>query len=151
MIEITRADSADLEGLLELYVHLNDNSLPKIDERIENIWSEILEDKNRHTLVARDKKRVVASLSLFINQSLVRNQRPFALVEYVVTHPEYRGKGIAGKLLEIAQQKSQEQNCYKIMLITGQSSEKVHRLYQNSGYKSQGKTAYVKELEERLI
>lgn len=151
MIEIREAIREDLEDLLELYTHLNDNPMPEIDTRIEEIWDDITNDKNRHTFVAVVDDKAAATLTLFINQSLVRNQRPFALVEYVVTHPDFRGGGIASALLSVAQKKAKDFNCYKIMLITGQSSETVHKLYQNSGYKSQGKTAYVKELEERLI
>lgn len=151
MIEIREAMQNDLLEMLEIYTHLNSNPFPQIDDRIKDIWSKILNDKNRHTLVACDSGKITASVTLFINESLVKNQRPFALVEYVVTHPEHRGNGFAKKLMAEAQQIAEQNNCYKIMLITGQSDETVHRLYQKAGYKSQGKTAYVKELEERLI
>lgn len=150
MLKIRLAQKNDLAGLLELYTHLNDNSLPQIDKRIKNVWDDILCDQSRHTLIACDDSTVVASVTLFINQSLVSGQRPFALVEYVVTHPEYRGKGIAKQLLEQAFKIAQQNNCYKIMLVTGQSDEGVHNLYQKMGYSSKGKTAYVKGLEERL-
>jgi len=141
----------DLSGMLELYTHLNSNPFTQIDDRIKDVWNKILNDTNRHTLVACVGDKIAASVTLFINESLVRSQRPFALVEYVVTHPDYRGNGFAKKLMSEAQEIAEQNNCYKIMLVTGQSDETVHKLYQKAGYKSQGKTAYVKELEERLI
>lgn len=150
MLKLRLAQENDLAGILRLYTHLNNNSLPVIDRNVKKVWKNILCDNNRHTIIACDDDSVVASATLFINQSLVQGQRPFALVEYVVTHPNYRGQGLAKKLLNKALDIAQENNCYKIMLVTGQSDERVHNLYQKMGYKSQGKTAYVKELEERL-
>ncbi len=151
MIEITQAKETDLVGMLELYTNLNGYTVPLVDSRVESVWNKILEEESRYTFVARENERVIATLTLFIHQTLASGQRPFALAEYLVTHPDYRGLGIAGIMLSVAQKIAQRNNCYKIMLITGQSSETVHRLYQRAGYKSQGKTAYVKELEERLI
>lgn len=149
MVDIRIAQHKDLKDMLFLYTHLNDYQMPKIDYRVKTIWDEIVVDKNRYTLVAVKDDHVVSSLTLFINHSLAKNQRPFALIEYVVTHPDYRHKGIATELLTEAQRISEKQNCYKMMLITGQKNEKVHKLYKNFGFKAEGKTAYVKELEER--
>lgn len=149
MVKIKVASHKDLDGMLELYTHLNDYQKPEVDTRVKSVWENILNDENRYTLVAYQDKKVVSSLTLFINQSLAKNQRPFALIEYVVTSPECRGKGIATKLLEKAETIAQKSNCYKMMLITGQKNEYVHKLYKNFGFKSEGKTAYVKELGER--
>ena len=92
------------------------------------------------TIIACDDDSVVASATLYKPKPCAR-ATPFALVEYVVTHLIIGGKDCKtlNKALDIAQ----ENNCYKIMLVTGQSDERVHNLYQ-MGYKSQGKQHMLK-------
>ena len=39
-----------------------------------------------------------------------------------------------------------DENCYKILLATGSDDPAVHRFYENAGYNSIDKTAYVQWL-----
>ena len=47
------------------------------------------------------------------------NIRPYAFVENVVTHGEYRKKGYAADCLNFAKKIAEENNYYKMMLLTG--------------------------------
>ena len=100
-----------------------------------------------HTLVAEEGGALLSTVTLIITESLTHGQRPFALVEYVVTDQNHRGQGLAFSLLGLAKQIAREAGCYKIMLVTGHSEPGVHRLYKKAGYHSEGKTAYSQYLD----
>jgi GNAT superfamily N-acetyltransferase len=79
--------------------------------------------------------------------NLTRNIRPYAFVENVVTHTEYRGKGYATECLNYAKEIAQKANCYKMMLLTGSKEEATLNFYSNAGYNSTDKTAFIQWLE----
>lgn len=147
MVQFREAMPEDLEGLLQLYTQLNDNTMPKIDERVTDIWERMLRQEQLHTLVAEEGGTLLSTVTLIITESLTHGQRPFALVEYVVTDQNHRGQGLAFSLLSLARQIARDAGCYKIMLVTGHSEPGVHRLYQKAGYRSEGKTAYSQYLD----
>ena len=78
--------------------------------------------------------------------NLTHGQRPYALVENVVTHPDFRGHGLASACLAAARELAALQGCYKIMLMTGSKRESTLRLYERAGYNRQDKTAFVQWL-----
>ncbi len=143
---IREAVYSDLEGLLKLYTQLNDNTMPEMDERVQAVWQRLLSRENIHTLVAAEGGAILSSVTVTVIDSLTHGQRPYALVEYVVTSRAHRGQGLAGALLERARELAREAGCYKMMLVTGHSEPNVHKLYQRAGYQSEGKTAYVQYL-----
>ena len=92
---IKKATDDDLHKLLELYTHLHDNPLPQIDLRIENIWSRIMSDVNHHILLGYLGRELVSSCVIVVIENLTRSQRPYAIIENVITHPDYRKNGYA--------------------------------------------------------
>ncbi|MDL2232556.1 GNAT family N-acetyltransferase, partial [Ruminococcaceae bacterium OttesenSCG-928-L11] len=120
----------DLPGLLELYTFLHEDSVPEIDDSIWALWANILQDPNHHILVGEKDGRIVSSCVLVIIPNLTRGQRPYALIENVVTHAAYRGRGYASQILEAAGAIASGQNCYKIMLLTGSRQESTLRFYE---------------------
>lgn len=141
-VQLREAVQEDLQGLLELYTQLNNNEMPAIDERVRAVWQRILRQDSLHTLVAEEDGRLLSTVTVTVIDSLTHGQRPYALVEYVVTDSRHRGRGLAFSLLELARQTASKAGCYKIMLVTGHSEPGVHRLYRRAGYRSEEKTAY---------
>lgn len=78
--------------------------------------------------------------------NLTRNVRPYAFIENVVTHADYRGKGYATECLNYAQEIAEKSNCYKMMLLTGSKKETTLNFYEKAGYNSTDKTAFIKWL-----
>jgi GNAT superfamily N-acetyltransferase len=130
--------------LLELYRQLNpnDSALPE-ERRVADVWREILSDPKIRCLVAEADGRIVASCTLIVVPNLTRGARPYALIENVVTHEQYRSRGIGRKLLRHALSVAWEANCYKVMLLTGRKDEATLRFYSNSGFESGVKTGFV--------
>lgn len=138
----------DLNGLLTLYTHLHEKKVHVIDESIKAVWNKILSNEDYHIIVEEENGEIVSSCTCIIVQNLTRNASAYAVVENVVTHSDYRGRGLATKCLEYANHLAIENNCYKMMLITGSNRESTHEFYKNNGYSSDGKTAYYKLLKD---
>lgn len=85
--------------------------------------------------------------------NLTRNVRPYAFVENVVTHADYRNRGYATDCLNYAKRIARTSNCYKMMLLTGSKEERTLDFYRNVGYNSADKTAFIQwlDIEEKKV
>ena len=88
----------DLNGLLKLYTQLHNNPYPDNDSRAISVWKDIINDKNHHIIVMEENG---------------------AIIENVITDIEHRKKGYATACLDFAKELALQENCYKIMLMTG--------------------------------
>ena len=136
----------DLNELLELYLHLHEETIPEMTEYLANTWNTIIEDENHHIIVYEVDRKIVSSCVCVIIPNLTRGIRPYAFVENVVTHSDYRGKGYASQCLNFAKEIAVKANCYKMMLLTGSKDEKTLNFYGNAGYNSSDKTAFIQWL-----
>ena len=143
---VREAEQRDLPELLELYSYLHETTVPRVDEALEAIWNGILGDLNHHIIVACSDETLISSCVLVIVPNLTRGQRPYALIENVVTRPEHRGQGCATAVLNYARQLAADERCYKIMLMTGSKEDSTLRLYECAGYNRTDKTAFVQWL-----
>ena len=143
---IREAIKNDLTALLELYLYLHEDSIPEQDEHLKNTWNQILEDKNHHLIVNEIDGKIVSSCVCVIIPNLTRNVRPYAFIENVVTHADYRKKGYAAECLAYAKSLAQKENCYKMMLLTGSKNPETLRFYEKAGYNSSDKTAFIQWL-----
>ena len=137
----------ELNELLQLYLYLHEKSVPEMTEHLKITWDSIIKDENHHIIVKEIDGKIVSSCVCVIIPNLTRNIRPYAFVENVVTHIEYRRKGYATECLNYAKKIAQKNNCYKIMLLTGSKEEKTLALYRQAGYNSTDKTAFIQWLE----
>ena len=144
---IRDAKSTDLQEILELYLNLHETTIPEDSEHLRSTWDKIINDENHHLIVCETDGRIVSSCVCVIIPNLTRGVRPYAFVENVVTHREYRGRGYATECLAYAKKIAKEKNCYKMMLLTGSKSEKTLEFYRNAGYNSVDKTAFIQWLE----
>lgn len=133
----------ELNSLLELYLYLHENSIPKETEHLKETWNDIMNDSNHHIIVNEIDGKVVSSCVCVIIPNLTRGVRPYAFVENVVTHLDYRGKGYAADCLQYAKDIAEKNNCYKMMLLTGSKKESTLKFYENAGYNSSDKTAFI--------
>lgn len=143
---IREVTSEDLNELLELYLFLHEEGLPEDNEHLRNTWSQIMNDPNHHIIVNVIDGKIVSSCVCVIIPNLTRGIRPYAFVENVVTHADYRGKGYATECLNYAKQIAIDNNCYKMMLLTGSKRESTLTFYENAGYNKNDKTAFIQWL-----
>lgn len=136
----------ELSELLQLYLYLHEKSLPEMSEHLKNTWNTILKDENHHIIVNEIDGKIVSSCVCVIIPNLTRNIRPYALIENVVTHGDYRGKGYATECLNYAKEIAEKNNCYKMMLLTGSKEPKTLGFYGKAGYNCTDKTAFIQWL-----
>lgn len=134
---------SDLDGLLRLYTQLHDNPMPEKTDRLLQIWDSILQDQNHHVIVAEENGEIVSSCVCVIIPNLTHSQRPYALIENVITDEKYRKRGLAAQCLNFAKELALKENCYKMMLLTGSRQESTLHFYRMAGYNSEDKTAFI--------
>lgn len=127
-------------------MHLHHNKPIEESDKNLSIFSSILADTNHHIIVAEEGGKIVSSCVCVIIPNLTHNQQPYALIENVVTDKGHRKRGLATACLSYAKQIAIDNNCYKIMLMTGSKNRGTHRFYQKNGYNKLEKTAYIQRL-----
>jgi len=91
---IREAKQEDLLEVLNLYLYLHEEKVPAQSEHLSVIWNQMIADKNHHLIVNVIDGKIVSSCVCVIIPNLTRNIRPYAFVENVVTHADYRGHGM---------------------------------------------------------
>lgn len=143
---IREAVKEDLKELLELYLYLHEDSIPEDSEHLRNTWNQIINDPNHHIILNVIDGKIISSCVCVIIPNLTRNVRPYAFIENVVTHEEYRGRGYAGECLDYAKRIALDNNCYKMMLLTGSKKPETWHFYEKAGYNRNDKTAFYQKL-----
>lgn len=149
MTTIRKAKATDAHDLKVLYFdHLT--HYPPQEKQDMARWEAILDrfekDDRMYLLVLEDDGKAVSSVQMAIIDSLTHNIRPFAVIENVVTHADYRNRGYASALLEKATDIAREHGCYKISLETGSNKESTLNFYRNNGFTIDAKHSCLKRL-----
>ena len=150
-MEIREAGCGDLEGLLQLYAQLHGDPAPGLTESVKEIWQTMLEDPKHHVVLGCVEGKIVSSCVITVIPNLTHGQRPYALIENVITDEAHRGRGYATAVLDYAQLVAAGENTYKLMLMTGSKRERTLEFYERAGYDRSAKTAFVKKLEEKNL
>lgn len=140
---IREATEKDLDGLLELYTQLHENPIPDNTEQLSAIWKRMISDPDHHVIICDEDGRIISSCVCVIIPNLTHSQRPYAFVENVITDEKYRNKGYATACLDYAKGLAINNNCYKIMLLTGSKKQSTLDFYRKAGYNSEDKTAFI--------
>jgi ribosomal protein S18 acetylase RimI-like enzyme len=146
-MEIREVEEKDLTGLLELYQQLHDNKLPQMNDSLQRLWQQIIADPNHHIIVGIENGKIISSCVVMVICNLTHQQRPYALIENVITDEAFRNCGYATKLMEYAKEIAIANSCYKIMLMTGSKEKSVLNFYEKAGYNRNDKTAFIQWLE----
>lgn len=146
---IRKAKAKDAEDLKVLYFEYLTKYPPK-EEQDMTQWEELLsrleKDDHMYLLVAEEDGKAVSSVQMAIIESLTHNVRPFAVIENVVTHGDYRNRGYASALLQEVSEIAKEKNCYKVFLETGSNKESTLNFYRNNGFEIDAKHSCLKKL-----
>ena len=149
MLTIRQATPCDAAALHELYTRHLTQSPPGEPQDLSQ-WSALLEalaaDSGYHLLVGELDGQVVSSVTVLVIQNLTHNLRPYAVIENVVTHGDFRNRGFASVLMDKASEIARDSGCYKIMLLTGSKLESTLRFYERCGFNQNDKTAFIKWL-----
>lgn len=133
--------SHDLHLLQKLYTHLDKNDLNCSLDEAAAILAEFLGPRGNAILIGTIDDAFVASCTLVIIPNLTRGGKPYALIENVVTHADWRKHGFGSAILKAAIQRAWDFGCYKVMLMTGSKRPETLRFYEAVGFE-QSKTGF---------
>jgi len=135
----------ELSVLIALYRHLHADDGPMPDEEaVAALWAEIQADPQMVIFVAEGPEgRPIASCTLAVIRNLTRGGRPYAVIENVVTHADFRKQGYGSAVIRHALESAWDRGCYKVMLMTGSKREETLRFYENVGFVRGDKTGFV--------
>ena len=135
------ATKDDLPLLLNLYRHLNtdDPVLSEADATI--IFDELHNYDGSKILVGQIGLEIVSTCTLIVIPNLTRGGTSYALLENVVTHEQYRKRGLARAILQAAIDSAWQHGCYKVMLLTGSKEPGTFEFYEKVGF-TQSKTGF---------
>lgn len=144
MSNIRKAKEHDLAQILELYSYLFSNEDYSERNHFTKKWNEMINFNGLSCFVILEKKQIVSSCMISITPNLSRNQKSYALIENVITHPDYRRQGFGRAVIEHAIKYAIENNCYKIMLLSTASEDRqaAHQFYEELGFDGNSKRGF---------
>ncbi|MCF7645857.1 GNAT family N-acetyltransferase [Bacillus subtilis] len=132
---------SDMPHLQRLYRYLDaDNTEIPLSEALQH-WEMLKRYPYSDIFVACKGEVPVATCSLIVIPNLTRIGAPYALIENVVTHPDYRKQGLGTAVLHAAVEAAWLAGCYKVMLMTGSNQASTLKFYQDVGFE-QSKTGF---------
>lgn len=142
-MQIRLAENEDYEQLSGLLRQLNPADPAASRNELET-FQEIIASSHLSLIVAEDDGVLRGSCYLNVIPNMTRGGRPYAVIENVITDSGYRNRGIGAALMDWAIEMAWEQNCYKVMLMSGRKDESVHAFYKKCGFDAEEKQAYVR-------
>lgn len=108
------------------------DTLPDVDTGLK-AFTAILAYPGTQIIAAEQGGALVSMATLHMLPNITYSARLYAVVENVVTHPDYRGQGWARKVMEEIATTAWNSDVYKIMLQTDQSRG-AKSFYEKLGY-----------------
>ncbi|MCK1362660.1 GNAT family N-acetyltransferase [Bradyrhizobium sp. 199] len=139
---VRSATDRDLLDVLNLYRHLHPHDPPLETAAAERVWATLLSSSFMNVIVAQAAEALVSSCTLAIVPNLSRGARSYGVIENVVTHADYRRRGLGRRVLAHALDLAWQADCYKVLLATGSKRETTLRFYEGAGFLRGGKTYF---------
>lgn len=134
-MEVRFAKYNDFGGIMDLYEFLNSGDTLAPLDQLKNIWDEIMNDPQRYRYaVVEEQGRLLATSCITVIPNLTRKGRPYAVIENVITHPDFRRKGFGKAMIQLLLGFAKEKNCYKVMLLSAHNRTEAHDFYLSLGF-----------------
>jgi len=73
---------------------------------------------------------------------------PSGIVEDVVVHKDWQGRGIGKQMMQFAMDRCKESRCYKLALSSNMNREVAHSFYEKLGFQKHGYSFMVEFTKE---
>ena len=143
MLDIRCARTHDLTGILELYRELRPSDPALSQSLAEQRLCELIDNPLTHVIVVDTGKTLVGTCMLGVIPTLTNGARPFGMIEHVITAHRVRGQGIGKQMLRFAIDLAWQNNCYKVMLLSGMQRSAAHKFYEDLGFRGDIEKGYV--------
>lgn len=96
----------------------------------QNTWSKLINSELTHIYgYAAVVDSEVAGIVHVIEHDSCWTMKPYAYLQDLYTHEDFRGKGIAGKLIAHVYEQAMQRQCDRVYWLTYQDNETAQRLY----------------------
>ncbi len=104
-------------------------------DRADAIFEDITSNPDHLIIVAEQQGRIVATITLLIEQKFIHSGGLAGHIEDVAVHKSNQGRGIGAMMVRYALDLSKQRGCYKTIL---DCSEEVKPFYEGLGFRQQG-------------
>jgi GNAT superfamily N-acetyltransferase len=98
---------------------------------------EVIEARQIRLTFTKEEKEIARAYLCILKNDL--HDRPFGLLEDVFVDPQYRGQGLAKKIVTSVIDEAKKNNCYKLVATSRYERLLVHNLYISIGFEDCGK------------
>lgn len=132
MLTLQPATVDDLESLAQLFEELSGEETDRC--KMKENFRLMESNPNYVVLTAKEDNLVIGSVMGIICLDLVRQCRPFMVIENVIVKSAWRGRGIGVKLMEEIEAIGRQRSCYYTMFVSGGHRKGAHQFYESIGY-----------------
>ncbi|HJO91844.1 MAG TPA: GNAT family N-acetyltransferase [Victivallales bacterium] len=146
-MNIRKIKKEEMPELFELYSHYTDNSenlIPITDSQYKQIYSDIEANPGVNYFVMEVDNKIVSACILSITPSILRGGSGYGVLEHMVTHSDYRRRGLGQKILEFSLNFAWYHGCTEVMLLSGTNLEVAHKLYEGLGFDKFQRKGFIK-------
>lgn len=137
--EIVKAVKDDLPSILSLYAQRDmDNGQTLSLEQAESIFAKMQTYPDYKIYVAVAKNEIIGTFALLIMHNLAHMGALSGVIEDVVVHEHWQGKGIGKNMMHFAMKLCEEKHCYKLVLSSNIKRKAAHEFYESLGFKKHG-------------
>jgi GNAT superfamily N-acetyltransferase len=135
------SDLPALTDLLTLLFTQEQEFTPDLQAQQQGLSLILQHPDTGRLFIARQQGQVIAMVSLLFTISTALGGR-VALLEDMVVHPHFRGKGIGTQLLSFAIDDARRQQVLRITLLTDDDNHSAQHLYKNHGFQPSSMQAW---------
>lgn len=147
---IRNLKGTELDELFALYAHYTAeaNRPPLAPDQMQQIWRRIEANPAIDYFVTELDGRLAAACILTITPSFIRGGSGYGVIEHVVTHPDFRRRGLAKALMEFVLDHAWDNGCTEVMLLSGRDLAPAHGMYEGLGFDKHQRTGFIKFMPE---
>jgi GNAT superfamily N-acetyltransferase len=107
------------------------------------IWQEIERNPGVNYFVIEREGKLAAACILTITPSFIRCGGGYGVIEHVVTHADFRRRGLARELMHFTLDFAWSEGCSEVMLLSGSDLAPAHALYEDLGFDKRQRTGFI--------
>lgn len=136
-VKIREAVRDELAQIVALYNLMWVGSKNPLDMKMaENFFEGLRKHSNHHMYVAEKDGRVIGSFVLLIEAT--GDGEPEGVIENVVVHPRFQGKGVGKEMVRFAVDRCREAGCRRLVQPTSEKRESSAAFYESLGFTQEG-------------
>ena len=150
LLQIRDANVSDLRDLLDLYRQLSSSAATSAADSATAIFEQFKAYSQSRILVGEIAGVIVTTSAVVVIEEIHPARHSFALIDNVVTHRDFQGRGYGKRMLSAATDTAWAAGCDRVILTAGSANPRVRRLYSKAGFKP-WQTGFRKQRPERSV